>query len=307
MSAADIGVMRPYLILLLTIASLFHGHSCHARYLSAHSGLHLSNHQYLGDEAQLSSPVYGVRFDSTLWRRSEKGWLARGAAIEVSQGQNYLKFQGQVPIFHWHKRNGIWLDYQFHQQTLEATLSESAIFLANNGSATSVAANSNVSVDHQISQLAFYWYEKSRTSSPINFIGGVYQTETSPARSTITGTNASLFDGTFTGFGLTLGRKQDERGLNFQWTLNMTQLDSDFSNDITAHRQASKAESTAYQLGLHLNWHYRYYLAPYWYLVPQLKILFTAATQTAMDPVQLDHDPLIQYQTQTLIHLQKRF
>lgn len=299
--------MHKSLSLIFSIFALAFSPFSDGRYLSAYSGFHMGQQRYLGEAASLNTLYYGARLDSTHWRRKARGWLARGGALDVLQGQGVLQIHGQLPVFQWDKLNGLWLDYELNQYTLEATLSESSIFLANNGDTTSITADSSVSIDHQVSKLAVYWYEKTQTSSPINYIGGFYQTEVSPASSTITGTNASLFDGTFNGFGLTLGRKRDKRGFNFQWTLNMAQLDSDFSNDVTAHRAASKSESTIYQLGINLNWHYRYYLAPYWYLVPEVKVGFSAATQTTAAPEQVDHDALVQYQTQSQISLQKRF
>lgn len=295
--------MKILLLCLLVINS----HLGYASYLSAYGGFHLSQHQYLPDSANLSTPYVGMRFDSTEFRRRPTGWLARGVGAQISQGQSYQQLRGQVPVFHWTKLQGLWFDYEYIKQTLESDLIESAIFLGQDGTTTAIPANSNVSSDHQISRMALYWYESSKQVGPINYLGLYQSTEITPATSTLTGTNATLFDSEFRGYGLILGRKKDTRGLNFQWTLRLAQLDSNFSNDVTGHRALSEKESTVYQLDMDMAWHYRLYLAPYWYLVPELRIRFSAMTQTTMEPLQVEHDAFTLFESQTAIHLQKRF
>ena len=295
--------MRSLLLFLLVITSQYG----HGRYLSAYSGFHFSQHQYLVEDATLTTPYVGARLDSTHFRRKGQGWFSRGVAAQFSQGQNYQQFDGQIPFFQWTKHQGIWLDYFYSKQSLEADLAESAIFLGEDGTTTSIAAGSNVTTDFQISRLSIYWYESTQYAGPINYLGVFQTTEITPAASTLTGTNASIFDGSFTGFGLTMGRKKDTRGLNFQWRLRLAQLNSDFSDNVTGHRALSTEESTVYQLAMDLNWHYRYYLAPYWYLVPEIRVNFSTSLQTTMDPQQVDHDAFIFIGTQSLISLQKRF
>lgn len=276
-------------------------------YLSAYSGLHIGQHQYLKDTASLNTPYVGLRLDGTQHRHKDSGWLARGLAADFKQGQGLQRFQGQLPLFHWTKTHGLWVEYQYSQQSLEATLSESAIFLGKDGTTTSIAADANVSSDLQQSTLSLYWYEASKQIGPINYLGVFQTTQLTPAASTLTGTNASLFDGRFSGFGLILGRKKDTRGLSFQWHMGLSQLDSDFSNEVTGHRSASQSESTVYQLDLNFGWQYRYYLAPYWYLVPKVKLRVTTTMQTTMDPQQVDHDTFLYLDSQTEVSLQKRF
>jgi len=89
--------------------------------------------------------------------------------------------------------------------------------------------------------------------------------------------------------------------------MGLSQLDSDFSNEVTGHRSASQSESTVYQLDLNFGWQYRYYLAPYWYLVPKVKLRVTTTMQTTMDPQQVDHDTFLYLDSQTEVSLQKRF
>ncbi len=76
---------------------------------------------------------------------------------------------------------------------------------------------------------------------------------------------------------------------------------------VTNHRAASESESTAYKLGLDLNWHYRYYLSPYWYLVPEVKLGLNMLTQTQFEPVEIEHRPFVFIESAAWISLQKRF
>ena len=158
-----------------------------------------------------------------------------------------------------------------------------------------------------LQRYSLYWYESLQQEGPINRAALLYQIENSPAASTLSNNSASLFDGTFSGFGFSLGRIKDDKGLSFQWKAYFSRLDSSFSNDSTRHRSLNASESEVYQLAGELHWHYRYRLAPYWYLVPNVKVEFSVLMQSTSEPVDVDHKSLVYSQTSSWLSLQKRF
>ena len=279
----------------------------HAEYLSVESGYQYAQHGYLSDAGTLDTQVNGVKLDISQWRRKQTGWLSRGGAIEYQQGVDYTLFKAALPIYHWHKQQGLWLSAHIQSQNMEIELSSDETLLTNSGVSTAIASGSVLSAEHTINQFDLYWYEAIQYKAPVNVIGLFYYSEASPASSEITASSATVFDGSFTGYGLTIGRIKDDKGFNFQWRLNLAQLDMSFSDSVTGHRAASEAESTAYKFGLELQWHYRYYLAPYWYLVPQLKLGVNTLFQTEMDPTEIEYRALTYIESRSWISLQRRF
>lgn len=278
-----------------------------AQYLSISSGYYNAQHGYLSDAASISTLSYGGKVDLTDWKRQQRGWFARGFAAQYIQGANYSNMSGKLPIYHWNQQQSIWFAASGQSQNMSIEVSSAQTLLSNSGNSTAITAGSRILAQHNINHIELYWHEATQYQSPINLIGLFYYSETSPASSTITSNSASIFDGHFNGFGLTMGRIKDHRGLNFQWRLILAELDMSFSDAVTNHRSVSKAESTAYKIGLDLNWHYRYYLAPYWYLVPQLKLGINSALQTQVDPSTIEYRPLIHLDSFTSISLQRRF
>ncbi len=100
---------------------------------------------------------------------------------------------------------------------------------------------------------------------------------------------------------------KDDRGLNFQWRLNVASLDSHFSNDATGHRLLAKQESSVYKVAITLSWHYRYYLSPYWYLAPQVQYRASYLTQSELEPVDVEHSSFLYTHTQSTISLRRHF
>ena len=276
-------------------------------YLSLSSGYQYGQHGYLSDAGNLGSQINGVKFDASEWRRHQKHWLARGPVMEIQQGVDYTYLSGTLPVYHWHKHQGLWLQVQGQTQNMEIELSSDQTLLTNTGTTTALPSGSVLSAQHTITQYSLYWYEAIQYKAPINIIGLFYYSEASPASSTVTGATATVFDGAFSGYGLTIGRIKDTKGFNFQWRLNLAQLDMSFSNSITGHRAASKTESTAYKFGLDMQWHYRYYLAPYWYLVPQIKLGVNTLFQTQTDPSEIEFDALTYIEARTWVSIQRRF
>ncbi len=289
------------------LASCLHASLSSSEYLSLSSGYQYGQHGYLSDTGQLNTRLNGVKMDTSEWRREQTGWMARGASIEWQQGIDYTYFNGTIPIYHWHKLQGLWFEVKKQNQYLEVELSSDQTLLTNSGASTELSSGSQLSTEHTINQYSVYWYEAIQYKAPINIIGLFYYAEASPASSTITDSTATLFNGQFTGYGLTIGRIKDIRGLNFEWRLNLAQLDTSFSDSSTGHRAASAAESTAYKFGLDMNWHYRYYLAPYWYLVPYVKISINSLFQTQSTPSVIEFEALNYTEARSWISLQRRF
>ena len=278
-----------------------------AEYLSLVSGLQYGQHGYLTDAGTLNTQVYGAKLDLSDWRRQQKGWLSRGFSAEYLQGENYSQIKGRLPLYHWHKHQGLWLEIKQLSQNMEVVLSADETLLSDSGQTTSLLTGTKISAGQLINQYDLFWYEAISYKAPVNLIGLFYYSEASPASSTINGSSATIFDGVFTGIGLILGRIKDDRGLNFQWRLNLAKLDMSFSDSVTNHRAASKSESTAYKLGLDLSWHYRYYLSPYWYLVPEVKLGLNMLTQTQFEPVEIEYRPFVFIESAAWLSLQKRF
>ncbi len=292
--------------LLFTVYALFSA-QCLGGNLALTTGYQQSGHQYLDDISSQEGQILGASLDFQHWRRKDTGWLARGPSMEINQAANFINLKAQLPLYQWHKHHGSWLSIDWQQQDLQTQLSDPHIFLDNNGTSTSLPQDSVISSTRQFQSIQIYWHESTRYKSTINVAGFSYSRELSPVNSELSTTNASLFEGEFTGLGIVLGRIKDDRGLNFQWRLNVANLDTNFSDSATQHRLLAKQESSAYKVALNLSWHYRYYLAPYWYLVPQVQYQFSYLTQSELAPVNVEHPSFIYTQTQSTISIRHHF
>ena len=72
-------------------------------------------------------------------------------------------------------------------------------------------------------------------------------------------------------------------------------------------QSASSQESTVYHVDLNLDWHYRYYLSPYWYLVPSIHVQYQSIFQTQLKPEYLEHEQLSFTQLSGFIALRRYF
>ncbi len=297
--------MKPALYLFLIILVL--NNASQAEYLSAFTGYHQGEHQYLKDISSQQGLMLGAQLDYRHWRHKEQGWFARGPVVTLQQAPNMLFMNGQFPLYQWNKHQGSWLEVSWGQQNLETQLTQAQIFMGNDGQPTSLTAGSTISSTRQFQRAQIYWYESTRFADALNIAGLSYSQELTPVMSEISNTNASVFDGTFSGSGAMVGRIKDKRGFNFQWRLNVASLESDFSNDITQHRSLSKGESSVYKFSLGLSWHYRYYLRPYWYLVPQLEYNISYIFQRQLQPLEVEHKSFVYRQVQSWISLRRYF
>ena len=299
--------MNKHILWILIFLSGLGATSAQAEYLSILSGYQISEHSYLTDSSNQEGAMLGAALDTQHWRRHSTGWLARGPRVELKQSTGYLEVSGQLPVYQWDKHNGSWLEISWIKQTFQTTLSEAQTFLGNDGTSTSLDPNTIISTERQLQQFQLYWLESSKNIGALNLFGIHYAQETSPVAGELSSTSASYFDGKFTGYGLVFGRSIDKRGLNFQWRLNMGKSNSGLSNSITQHRTLSSSESSVFKLSFKLQWHYRYYLAPYWYLAPHLQVTFNALMQGQSETQQISHDTYTYHHAQSWLSLRHYF
>jgi hypothetical protein len=292
---------------LLITFSLLISQYVTAEYLSVFSGYQESEHSYLTDSSEQQGALIGASLDTRLWRRQPIGWWARGIKAEITQAPDFFSFKSQIPVYQWHKHQGTWLEVNWVKQDFQTTISEAHTFLGNDGTQTPLNIDSVITTERQLQQIQFYWLESSRHSGALNLFGISYSQETSPAAAEISNSSATYFDGKFTGTGLLFGRNKDTRGLNFQWRLNIGKQESDFSNSVTGHRGLSASESQVFNLAFSLQWHYRYYLAPYWYLAPHIKISVNALLQGQSEALQINHDSLLHTHYQSWLSVRRYF
>ncbi|MFT6154571.1 MAG: hypothetical protein ACJA0E_001491 [Bermanella sp.] len=294
-------------LIFLSILILLKASFAQSEYISLISGYQSAEHNFLPDDASLSTVIYGATLDLSEWRLKQQGIMARGPKLSYKQGTGFQHLNVQIPLYHWHKHQGIWLQASQQNKNMEMTVSNSIVFLNDQNLSNTIGAGSKILAEHSINKYQLYWHEAIEYKAPLNLIGVFYYSEASPAASTISTSNADFFDGVFTGFGLAVGRLSDVKGANFQWKLNLAQLDMSFSDNATKHRVASKKESSGYLLDLKLEWHYRYYLAPYWYLVPQINLGYSTLFQNKTNPVNIEFKALNTLSASSLISLQHRF
>ena len=293
--------------LLFTVITLLLSPSAKGEYISVFSGYQTSEHSYLIDSSEQQGNLFGAKIDTQRWRRKSIGWWARGIAVEIKQGPNLLSVHGLIPVYQWHKHQGTWLDINWMKQDFQTTLSDPQAFLGNDGTETSLNTLSTITTERQLQQIQFYWLESSKQIGAMNLFGISYSQETSPVAGEISNSTASYFDGKFTGTGLIFGRNKDTRGLNFQWRLNIGKQESDFSNTITKHRSLSTSESQVFNIAFHLQWHYRFYLSPYWYLAPNLSVNFSSLLQRQSETLHLNHDSFVYSHFQSWLSIRRYF
>jgi hypothetical protein len=294
-----------YLIptLLLFITAL----PAYAESFGVYSGLSQINHKYLTDNLESQEQAYGATLDMQAYRKKPLGWLARGVKARIQQSPSQLDLDLHTPVYQFHTHQGVWLQLQWQQDSISTVLSDNKIYIDDSGNVQPLSSGDTLLLERTFLRGQAYWYESVKDEGPINIVGLYYSIETSPASATLSTTNADVFDGRFSGFGFSLGRIKDDRGLNFQWRLNLAQLGTSFSNDATNHQSASSQESTVYHVDLNLDWHYRYYLAPYWYLVPSIHYQYQSIFQTQLKPEYVEHEQFSFTQFSGFIALRRYF
>jgi len=280
---------------------------CCAEYLGVSSLNLKQQHNYIGSDITIEQLAYGAEFNLQNLRIKRTGWFARGPRAMAITSQNSLYLDGHVNLYQNHLHQGIWLQIEYSDSEYTSQINQSFIYLDHSGVASAISSGDTILSNRTSTTSHIYWYESVKDEGPINTASLFYNRETAPAASTLSTTNAQVFDGQFSGFGFTLGRIKDDKGLNFQWRLTMAQLDSDFSNQVTNHRNLSTLESTSFKLAIQLDWHYRYYLAPYWYLVPSAHLQYSSIIQRQLNPEIIEHEALNYLQYSARLSLRKYF
>lgn len=281
--------------------------ACMAEFMSVSYGIRNLEQQYSDQNTRAQVETNMIELNTQSYRLKTSGWFARGPSISAQHSQNHLDIDTHTPLYQFSLHQGLWFQFEWQQDTFDSQSKSAQIYLDENGNAQAINPQDNIILERYFQRAHVYWYESVKQEGPINRVGLFYSLETSPASAEISSTNASLFDGQFTGFGFSLGRIKDDKGLNFQWQLNIAQLDTHFSNNTTNHRALSSLESTVYQLHLELDWHYRYYLAPYWYLAPSIHYQYSTLLQTQLQPEVIEHEPLNFSQFSGFVSLRRYF
>lgn len=295
--------MHQLLFIICLLSSAF----TWGEYSGIANGVIDTQNQFLSDSASLQETTYEGELNLQTYRRHPIGWLARGPKIKIQQSPSYLSVDTHVSLYQFHIHQGLWFQFQWQDESMNSEISTSLVYVSDSGAAQTLNTGDIIDFERHLHRAHVYWYESVKDEGPINTLGLFYSSESSPVNADITSTNATLFDGTFSGFGFSLGRIKDDRGLNFQWQMYLAKLDSDLSNDATQHRQLSSAESTVYQMGFRFDWHYRYYLGPYWYLVPSVHVDYERLLQTQFDPEFVEHKQFSWVQLSGFIALRRYF
>lgn len=264
----------------------------YCEYLALTSSNLKQQHNFIGENITLEQLAYGAELNLQSLRYERTGWFARGPKLQYTSSQDSLTFNGQMNIYQSHLHQGFWLEINWQDSQFRTEINQDLIYLNESGTAISLLSGDTINSKRASRFTQLYWFESLKDEGPINTAGLFYSTESNPTASSITSTNADVFDGNFNGFGFTIGRIKDDRGLNFQWRMNAAQYDTNFSDDVTNHRALSSQESKVYKLGIELNWHYRYYLGPYWYLVPSTHLQYHNIMQTQLNPEFVEHENL---------------
>lgn len=275
------------LTLLLSVSS-------HGEFLAAGSGYQLHLHTYLSDTSQSQTLTYEAEADLTHYRRSKAGPFARGPKGKVQQGLGFLSYEGQAPIYHWHHQHGVWVGYsKVSSEGLEAEIGKDRTYLANSGGTIDLTKGSPVTSASESSMLSVFWRSEARHRGVANMAGLYRHALTSPMTAEIENQSAEIFDGTLTGWGLMVGRHRDNKGFNFQWLFMLGQNQIKLSEDALPGSARSQSESRQHHMAFTLGWHYRYYLAPYWYVVPYVQQQVQLSWQSKSLPETIEHSPFL--------------
>ncbi|EAT13831.1 hypothetical protein HF888_10365 [Bermanella marisrubri] len=274
-------------VLLLSLSLANAAHS--TAYIRLHYGYYGSQHAFVEDEATQQSIMQSIDINLLTWRRKRVGYLSRGPRLQWIQAEQLTQVSATLPIYQWTPDHGAYFEYRYSQWQLDTNWSTSRLYLQDNGTAVSTGIGES-RIESEQTQWQLYWLEGVNQEGPINRVGLSYLQQNTPASAEISGVTADLYDADFTGWGIQLGRIKHDRGLNFQWLLDIYNLQTDFSNSVTQHRATARGESEDLRLNLQLDWHYRYRIEPYWYWVPKVGSQLTYQTQSDTNPQIVKHD-----------------
>jgi len=283
--------------------------SCHslAEYINLGVQAQAYQHNYLPDASQRNTGLALVALDTTKWRRQSEGIFARGVAVLWAQGNNASQLDAQLPLYHWHPLHGVWLGVHQTQVNAESTLGESQSYLGDGTSPVDIAADSTVTSTWQRSRYQVFWRSDARYTGAANQAGLYWQRLTSPVEAELTGFTPTLFDLESEGIGFFVGQHYDSRGWGFSWQLSLGMQTHLYSDSSTQSHSISESERRMLALEAQTRWQYRYYLAPYWYLVPQLGVQLQLLSQAKSDSQNLSQKELSYATVFTGISLRRYF
>lgn len=244
--------------------------ACYAEYIGGGSGYGLYRLNYLPDTGEQNSLLIIAESDLTSWRRKGTGPVSRGPALTYLQGSGISHYNLSLPLYHWHIHHGIWYGREYRKTENLTALSTGQVYLGDTGSPVDLAAGSEITSIWEMTRNKLYWQSDVTRRGVANRAGIYWQTQTSPVEAEFEGITPEIFNGESQGYGLYLGKHQDNKGLNFQWSLHFGQHVATFSDRNTNSNGISESERRQIQFEGLAAWHYRYYLTPYWYLIPQL-------------------------------------
>ena len=276
-------------------------------YISLSSIYHSQTHTLLGQTANNDTLATQLEWNSQKERLKHSGWLARGVQMSFASSSQYASISANLPIYHVSPQNGFWLSVYNRVERFTATLETSRIYLDKEGNASSVTSGSALTADLISQGYEVYWKEDTLLPTLINEIGFVYQSQTTPIQVNLNSTNATLFDGQMTGWGIRLGKHLQPRGLSLDWDLAVLQLDTDFSNSVTEHRAVAPDESKCLWARFQLRGQYRHYITPYWYAAPFVGLDLQGYIQQTRDPNIVEQPTSTVTKWQAGLQLQKWF
>ncbi len=294
-------------VLALLIWIGFNSPYCTGEYLSIGGGMHAHRLNYLPDTSERNTEFAQLELDTTKWRRQPTGLLARGVGLKYQQGSQSQQLELQLPLYQWHPLHGLGLNVQQAQVTTASTVSETQSYLGDSGSPVDIAAGSSVASTWQLNRYQLYWRSDARHSGAANRAGVYWQRLTNPVEAELTNVTPTLFDLESEGFGFYVGRTEDDKGWNTSWQLLLGQQTNVYSDANTQSHQISESERRMILLEASVQWHYRYYLAPYWYLVPALGWQLQLLSQAKSASEQVEQKTLIYGQANVALSLRYYF
>lgn len=250
------------------ILGLLLSFSSYAEFIGVNGGYSLHRLNYLPSTGELDTTYTSLEADFTDWRRKSTGIGVRGPSFDWQQGSGLNAYRFSIPLFHWHKHHGIWVGREYLEVENQTAINSQVGYLGSNGSPVDLGSGSDITSTWETTRTLLFWQSGALNRGVANQGGLYWQTLTSPVEAELTNLTPEIFDGESRGMGLFLGRYQDKKGFNFQWRLYMGQQIVTYSEANNNIDQFSQSDRRLFQFEGILDWHYRYYLSPYWYAVP---------------------------------------
>jgi len=170
-----------------------------------------------------------------------------------------------------------------------------------------LVAGSEITSLWEMTRNRLFWQSDATRRGVANRAGVYWQNQTSPVEAQFETITPDVFNGESQGYGLYIGKHQDNKGWNFQWSLHFGQHVATFSEGNTNSASTGESERRQLQFEGVAAWHYRYYLTPYWYLIPQLTWQTQIRSPSKSNPDNLKQKSLIHTHVETGVTLRRYF